>query len=41
VAGILTCLSMVGVAYAKEFGAWIAKSFYSPDVFDQTVSNIG
>ncbi|KAI9355575.1 major facilitator superfamily domain-containing protein [Pilaira anomala] len=36
VAGILTCLSMIGVAYAKEFGAWIARHFYSPDVFDST-----
>ncbi|KAI8050051.1 major facilitator superfamily domain-containing protein [Thamnidium elegans] len=34
VSGILTCLSMIGVAYAKEFGAWIARHFYSPDVFD-------
>lgn len=37
VSGILTCLSMVGVAYAKEFGAWIARHYYSPDVFDSTV----
>ncbi|GAA5803649.1 hypothetical protein HPULCUR_009132 [Helicostylum pulchrum] len=36
VSGILTCLSMIGVAYAKEFGAWIARHYYSPDVFDST-----
>ncbi|KAI7892801.1 major facilitator superfamily domain-containing protein [Mucor mucedo] len=36
VSGFLTCLSMIGVAYAKEFGAWIARHFYSPDSFDQT-----
>lgn len=29
---------MIGVAYAKEFGAWIARSFYSPEKFDQSVS---
>lgn len=38
VSGILTCLSMVGVAYAKEIGAGIAKKFYSPEVYDETVS---
>ncbi|CAO0796629.1 unnamed protein product [Mucor circinelloides] len=36
VSGILTCMSMIGVAYAKEFGAWIARSFYSPEKFDQS-----
>ncbi|KAL9539383.1 hypothetical protein MBANPS3_010290 [Mucor bainieri] len=36
VSGILTCLSMIGVAYAKEFGAWIARSFYAPEKFEQS-----
>lgn len=27
-AGFLTCLSMVGIAYAKEFGMVIADKFY-------------
>ncbi|CAO3644006.1 unnamed protein product [Mucor hiemalis] len=27
---------MVGVAYAKEIGAGIARQFYSPEVFDET-----
>ncbi|KAI8642161.1 major facilitator superfamily domain-containing protein [Parasitella parasitica] len=36
VSGILTCLSMVGVAYAKEFGAWIARTFYAPEQFSQS-----
>ncbi|KAI8377773.1 major facilitator superfamily domain-containing protein [Radiomyces spectabilis] len=31
VAGILTCLSMVGVAYAKEIGAFIGQSLYPND----------
>ncbi|KAI9472110.1 MAG: major facilitator superfamily domain-containing protein [Benjaminiella poitrasii] len=29
VAGLLTCLSMVGVAYAREFGNWIAHQLYT------------
>lgn len=31
---------MVGVAYAKELGAWIARQFYSQDVFESTVNFI-
>lgn len=31
---------MIGVAYAKELGAWIAHSFYAPEKFDQSVSKL-
>lgn len=31
---------MIGVAYAKEFGAWIAHSFYAPEKFEQSVSKL-
>lgn len=31
-------MSMIGVAYAKELGAWIARSFYAPERFEQSVS---
>lgn len=37
VSGALTCLSMIGVAYAREIGYWFAKLFQSdPDVIKQT-----
>jgi solute carrier family 45 protein 1/2/4 len=39
VSGVLTCLSMVGVAYAKEIGHFAATLFHDePDVIKQTVS---
>ncbi|KAI8882783.1 hypothetical protein K501DRAFT_97089 [Backusella circina FSU 941] len=35
VSGILTCFSMVGVAYAREFGALIAKTFYPASDYNE------
>lgn len=39
VAGLLTCISMLGVAYAKEFGAMIAYCLY-PDEQEQASSAV-
>ncbi|KAI7900907.1 major facilitator superfamily domain-containing protein [Cokeromyces recurvatus] len=32
VAGVLTCLSMIGVAYAKELGNWAARNLYTTNI---------
>ncbi|RCI03057.1 hypothetical protein CU098_011948, partial [Rhizopus stolonifer] len=39
VAGLLTCMSMIGVAYAKEFGALIAQHFFEQEEF-QAMSHL-